>query len=128
MSPNQNSTHSPSWPPWLFYLKQLVGFRLLGVLRPQRPLEIQPLLEIGDDRVLDREVVDRFPRERDLLVPFLNSFDITWAKRRRGYNTELSVYFLLPEKFIQEQFGLDREVMLVVSVYPDLQPPRCRLL
>jgi len=64
----------------------------------------------------------QFPRERDLLVPFLNGFDITWAKRRRAYNTELSVYFLLPEKFIQEQFGLDREIMLLVSDYPDLQP------
>ena len=63
----------------------------------------------------------QYPMEEALLRPFLNGFIVTWGSRRRGYNTDLSVYFLNPEKHMQEQFGFDAEIMLVISSYPSLQ-------
>jgi len=64
----------------------------------------------------------QFPLEEALLHPFLNDFDITWANQRRAYNTKLSIYFLAPEKHMQEQFGFDAEILLAVSDFTTLQP------
>lgn len=60
--------------------------------------------------------------EADILKPFLSGFDITWATSKRAYNSFSSVYFLRPEKFIQEAFGFDFEIMLVYSPYPKMEP------
>ncbi|WP_407047933.1 hypothetical protein [Methyloraptor flagellatus] len=64
----------------------------------------------------------QFPQERRLLRPFLTCFDITWAKQHRAYNTDLSIYFLSPERFIKEQFGFDQEIILAISHYKSIQP------
>jgi hypothetical protein len=66
--------------------------------------------------------LNRFPKERDLLVPFLTNFDVTWAQRHTAKNTSFSAYFLRPEQTIVDQFGIDAEVLLVISDFRDLQP------
>jgi len=62
------------------------------------------------------------PEERDLLIPFLASFDITWAKERRAFGSILSVYFLKPERHMEEAFGFESELMAVYSRYRTLEP------
>src|SRR5687768_9544198 len=57
-----------------------------------------------------------------LLKPFLVGFDITWAKRRKAYNTDLSVYFLKPENFISQMFGFEHEVILYISDFSSIEP------
>jgi AAA ATPase-like protein len=64
----------------------------------------------------------QYPAEERLLTPFLSGFDVTWARRRHGHNTALSVYFLRPERFMAEMFGFAQELMLVYSPYPTLEP------
>ncbi|SOE49641.1 AAA family ATPase [Orrella dioscoreae] len=62
------------------------------------------------------------PAEEKLLSPFLSGFDVTWGRRRAGHNTELSVFFLRPERFMSEMFGFSQELMLVYSPYQQLEP------
>jgi len=62
-----------------------------------------------------------YPHEEQIIKAFLPGFYVTWAKRRKAYNTELSVYFLNPEPFITEAFGFEQEVMLVYSAYPTVE-------
>ncbi len=67
------------------------------------------------------EHLAKFPDEENWLKPFLPGFDVTWARRRRAYNTEVSQYFLKPHHNIQEAFGFEQELMLVYSPYPTLE-------
>lgn len=62
------------------------------------------------------------PTQEELLKPFLHGFFVTWGRKRRAYNTELSVYFLNPEPFMAEAFGFDQELLLVYSPYPTIEP------
>jgi hypothetical protein len=71
--------------------------------------------EVQDLHLLQR------PNEELLLKPFLTGFDVTWARRRRAYNTELSVYFLRPEPFISQMFGFEHEVALFIADYQTLE-------
>ena len=66
--------------------------------------------------------LSQHPDEEKLLTPFLSGFDVTWARRRHGHGTELSVYFLRPERFMAEMFGFAQEIMLVYSPFPTLEP------
>ena len=68
------------------------------------------------------EHLAKFPNEESWLKPFLPSFEVTWARRRRAYNTEVSQYFLKPHENIQEAFGFEQELMLVYAPYPTLEP------
>jgi hypothetical protein len=68
------------------------------------------------------EHLAKFPEEENWLKPFLPAFDVTWARRRRAYNTELSQYFLKPHDNIREAFGFEQELMLVYSPYNTLEP------
>jgi hypothetical protein len=63
-----------------------------------------------------------YPEEESFLKAFLPGFFVTWGKRRKAFNTELSVYFLNPESFMTEAFGFEQEVMLVYSQYPTVEP------
>ena len=63
-----------------------------------------------------------YPEEEKLLSPFLSGFDVTWGRRRVGHNTELSVFFLRPERFMSEMFGFAQELMLIYSPYDHLEP------
>jgi len=65
--------------------------------------------------------LNQFPEEEKLLKMFLPCFYITWGRRRRAYNTDLSVYILKPEPFMAEAYGFDQEVMLVYSKYPSIE-------
>ena len=65
--------------------------------------------------------LQQYPAEEVLLKPFLSGFDVNWARRRRAYNTELSLYFLGPQQFISQMFGFDHEVALIVSGYDSLE-------
>jgi len=46
--------------------------------------------------------LNSFPQEEALLKPFLAGFDVTWGRRRRAQNTELSVFFLARQSRNQE--------------------------
>ncbi|MFA4860918.1 AAA-like domain-containing protein [Methanoregula sp.] len=63
-----------------------------------------------------------YPKEENLLKPFLDGFDITWGKKRKWGTSEYSVYFLKPANYIQEEYGFSREIMLVYSEYKNLEP------
>jgi hypothetical protein len=47
---------------------------------------------------------------------------VTWGRRRRAQNTELSVYFLKPHDHTRETFGFEQELLLAYSPYPVLEP------
>ncbi|WP_445620503.1 hypothetical protein ACUN8C_00855 [Kushneria sp. Sum13] len=61
------------------------------------------------------------PDHRALLTPFLNGFDVTWGRSLREHNTDLHVYFLLPEQHFKESYGFENEVLLVYSPYERLE-------
>ena len=63
--------------------------------------------KIRDEVLVDH--LSQYPQERQLLVPFLSNFDVTWARRRHAKNTHLSVYHLLPDETVQDQFGFGSE-------------------
>ena len=63
-----------------------------------------------------------YPEEELLLRPFVQNFDVTWARRRRAFGSELSVYFLKPEPHMEQAFGFESEILLVYSQYDELQP------
>jgi len=67
------------------------------------------------------EHLNNYAQEEDLLKPFLDGFYVTWGRKRRAYNTELSVYFLNPESFITETYGFTQEILLVYSPYPRME-------
>lgn len=64
----------------------------------------------------------KYPEEELLLRPFVQNFDVTWARRRRAFGSELSVYFLKPESHMGQAFGFESEILLVYSHYDELQP------
>ncbi|WP_139831325.1 MULTISPECIES: ATP-binding protein [unclassified Pseudomonas] len=64
----------------------------------------------------------RRPKDRTLLIPFLNGFDVTWGASHRSFGTDIAVYFLLPEAFISQTFGIDQEIALFITDFPSLEP------
>jgi len=64
----------------------------------------------------------KYPEEEEILRPFLNGFDITWAQRKRAYNAKLSVYFLKPQLFMEDSYGFSREVLMVYSPFGRMEP------
>ena len=62
------------------------------------------------------------PDEKSLLRAFTHNFDITWAQRRPAFGSELSVYFMKPERHMEQSFGFDSEILTVYSRYDTLQP------
>ena len=63
-----------------------------------------------------------FPDEVLHLRPFVQNFDVTWAARRRAVDSNLSVYFLKPERHMEREFGFESEILAVYSKYAELQP------
>ena len=64
----------------------------------------------------------KYPAEESILKPFVQNFDVTWARRRRSFGSELSVYFLKPERHMERAFGFESEILAVYSQYDVLQP------
>ena len=60
--------------------------------------------------------------QADMLKPFLNGFDITYAEEKRLNNTIIFAFLLKPEQYISEAFGIDKEILLAYSKYEILQP------
>ncbi|NLZ15912.1 MAG: hypothetical protein GXY27_04510 [Erysipelotrichaceae bacterium] len=62
------------------------------------------------------------PGDRELLLPFLDGFHVTWANIIRGYNTALKVFFLSPEEHYKESYGFENEILLVYAPYERMEP------
>lgn len=60
--------------------------------------------------------------QADLLKPFLNGFDVSYAEEKRINNTIICAFLLKPEQYISEAFGIDREILLAYSFYDTFQP------
>lgn len=73
------------------------------------------------DEVLSGTHLREFRTERAILVPFLHNFDVTWARSYRSYNTRISAYFLKPDDAIQQQFGIDSEILLAICDFSQVQ-------
>ena len=73
-------------------------------------------VEVRDQHLL------QYPQEEAFLKALLPNFFITWAKRRKAANTELSIYFLNPEEFITEAYGIELEMMLAYSPFGTMEP------
>ena len=65
--------------------------------------------------------LDQYPDEEKIIRPFLNGFDITWARRRKAYNAELSTYFIKPESFMLDSYGFNRELLMIYSPFDQMQ-------
>jgi hypothetical protein len=61
------------------------------------------------------------PKHRDLVRPLLNGFDITFATRWTQGNDEVGAMFLKPLRPIRELLGLEREMLMVYSPFPQFQ-------
>jgi len=62
------------------------------------------------------------PDHRPLFKRFLPDFDIKWAAVRTDFRTEYAVFFLKPERHVEEMFGFDREILFVYAKYAKLEP------
>lgn len=67
-------------------------------------------------------VMEQYPEHETMLKVFLNGFDVTYSEKKALNNTTLYAYILKPESFIQEAFGLDKELLMVYSPYDTFQP------
>ena len=63
-----------------------------------------------------------YPDEEFLLRPFVQNFDITWARKRRAFGSDLTIFFLSPEPHMERAFGFESEILAVYSSYEALQP------
>ena len=78
---------------------------------------------MGAIRIEVREQhLTQYPKEEAFLKAFLPNFFITWGKRRKAANTELSTFFLNPESFITDAYGIELEMMLAYSPFPTMEP------
>lgn len=68
------------------------------------------------------QYLDKYPEEENLLKPFLDGFHITWAKKSKNYNTELTTFFLSPEQHYKEAYGFENEILLVYAPYDRMEP------
>jgi hypothetical protein len=59
--------------------------------------------------------------EQSILAPFLATFDVTYVFPPRRARTDLSGYFLRPEKEITDSYGFTQEILLIYSPFPTLQ-------
>jgi hypothetical protein len=71
---------------------------------------------------VENGVVAKRPLDKALLNPFLSGFEVTWGANYRAFGTDLTVYFLLPETFVSQGFGIEQEIALFVTDFPTLEP------
>ena len=70
------------------------------------------------------EVESSYPlsaTERSLLQPFLNGFNVSWAKQYEKFNAKISAFLLKPETFMTQTFGIESEICLFFTSYESLQ-------
>jgi hypothetical protein len=75
----------------------------------------------GIHQDVDGNHLRNYPEEREIIHPFSKLFHVTWARRRTAYNTDVSVYFLRPERGVKDAFGIEREIFLCVSGHTTMQ-------
>lgn len=73
-------------------------------------------------QVVREKQLELFPNEEELLSPFLNNFDITGGIRKKYSNSEYSFYFVKPSRIIEDAYGFSKEILLIYSQYPKLEP------
>lgn len=61
------------------------------------------------------------PAERALLQPFLNGFNVSWARQYEKFNAKVSAFLLKPEGFMTQTFGIESEICLFFTSYESLQ-------
>lgn len=74
---------------------------------------------------IKQDIVDVFlpkhPEQEQIIKPFLNGFDITYAEKKELNNTVLFSYMIKPESFMKDAFGLEKEILLVYSPFDTLE-------
>ena len=76
---------------------------------------------MGTIRQLATPHFEQYPEERNIISAFLPLFYVTWAKRMKKFNTELSVFLLSPENETKKYFGFLHELLLVYAPFSQLQ-------
>lgn len=71
---------------------------------------------------VENGVIAGRPSDKALLAPFLSGFDVTWGANFLAFGTNLTVYFLLPETFVSQGFGIEQEIALFITDFPTLEP------
>ena len=61
------------------------------------------------------------PEELPLIKRLEPDFDVTWAKRFKEFNAQVSAYFLKPLNHISEAFGFEHEICLIYSPFPKME-------
>ena len=64
----------------------------------------------------------QYPDQENMLKPFLNGFDVTYAEKKSINNTVIYAFMLKPEQYLSDAFGIDKEVLLAYSSFDTLQP------
>jgi Novel STAND NTPase 1 len=67
------------------------------------------------------------PTHRGVLRPFLTGFDVTNAFWRRRGPDQLACFYLKPEPFLSELIGLERELFVAYSPFPEFQARTVKL-
>lgn len=61
-----------------------------------------------------------FAEHEPILRAFLTGFDITWTSDYSRYGADFTVYFLKPSVSTARAIGVDKEMALVLSMFPEL--------
>ncbi len=76
--------------------------------------------------IIKKDIIDiflaKYPEQKEMLKPFLNGFDVTYADIYHINNTTLFGYMLKPEDFMKDAFGLKQEILLAYSPYDSFEP------
>ena len=62
------------------------------------------------------------PKLSSIIAPFSSDFEISWGNRRNAYNTTIYEFLLKPNQPFAEIFGLEYDLLLVYSPFPEMQP------
>ncbi|WP_162596070.1 hypothetical protein [Methylobacterium sp. 17Sr1-1] len=63
-----------------------------------------------------------FPKENEVLKPFLFNFDINYGRRVDVNNSQFSAYILSPDRLMRDGFAFTEELLLVLSSFQRIQP------
>ena len=67
-------------------------------------------------------ILKKEPKLLDIVNPFSTDFEISWGSRRTAYNTTIYEFIIKPSQTVAETFGLEYDLLLVYSPYPEMQP------
>lgn len=67
-------------------------------------------------------ILKKEPKLYEIVNPFSSDFEISWGNRRNAYNTTIYEFIIKPSQTVAETFGLEYDLLLVYSPYPEMQP------